>query len=268
VDPSPELYVAIGSAILSIASGLLSARASNKARTFEYELERRRKLEDASERAERILHQYREPLIDAAHTLQGRLLNIMKKNFLRTFYVNETDEALRAYARDYTVYAIAEYLTWVEVLRREMRFQDLGDAKRNRDLMERLTSIQYAFQRNDIPSQFVVFRGLQRAIAEVMMVPTGATEGPRTEPMGYAAFVKRLDDDPDFASWFASLRRDVDTVAHATYDENVRLTYVQRELIDLIDFLDEKMIRVPANVRTRLDDPDPQPVLVPAQKKR
>ena len=31
------------------------------------------------------------------------------------------------------------------------------------------------------------------------MVPTNATEGPRSECLGYAAFTKRLDDDEDFA---------------------------------------------------------------------
>ena len=76
--------------------------------------------------AERILQQYRDPLLDAAHTLQGRLFNIMAQNFLG-MYLNHPDPEERRYARDYTVYAIAEYLCWVEILRRELRFHDLGD---------------------------------------------------------------------------------------------------------------------------------------------
>jgi hypothetical protein len=259
------LIVAVSAGVLSIISGFVSARASRKARAFEFELERRRKQEDAAETAERILHQYREPLIDAANTLQGRLYNIMQQNFLGKFYVNQTDQAERTYARDYTVYAIAEYLTWVEILRREMRFQDLGDTKRNRDLMERLTSIQYAFQRDDIPAQFQVFRGRQRAIAEVMMVPTNAPEGPRNEAMGYASFSHRLVDDVEFASWFAQLQRDVDTVAQSTMDRNLRLTHLQRELIDLIDFLDDKNVRIPPAFRQRLPEPAPA-AAIPAQR--
>jgi len=261
VELTPELIVALAAALLSVISGLFSARASTKARVFEYELERQRKKEDAAETAERILHQYREPLVDAANTLQGRLYNIMEKNFLGKFYTAETNQTQRDYARDYTVYAIAEYLTWVEILRREMRFQDLGDLKRNQDLMERLTSIQYAFQRDDIPDQFQVFRGRQRAIAEVMMVATNAAEGPRSEAMGYASFIKKMNDDPEFADWFAQLRADVDTVAAATPGGNVRLVHLQRELIDLMDFLDDKNMRVPAQFRKRM----PEPVAIPTQ---
>lgn len=262
-----ELIVALSSAVLSIASGFVSARASNKARKFEYELEQRRKQEDAAAMAERILHLYRDPLIDAAHTLQGRFFNIIGQSYLTKFYLNETDEDQRRYARDYTAYAIAEYLTWAEILRRELRFTDSGDTKRNHDLMERLASIQYAFQRHDIPHQFEIFRGRQRAIAEVMMVPTNSPEGPRTEPMGYAAFCRRLAEDSDFAGWFAQLRQDVDTVARATDEQNVRLVYVQQELIDLIDFLDDKRVRIPENTRRRLSDPAP-PVAIAAQPTR
>jgi hypothetical protein len=267
VGVNVELIVSVSSAFLSIIAGLLSARASTKAQKFEFELEQRKKQEDAAAMAERILHLYRDPLIDAAHTLQGRFYNVIGKSYLTKFYVNKTDEEQRRYARDYTVYAIAEYLTWAEILRRELRFTDSGDTKRSRDLMEKLASIQYAFQRDDIPHQFEIFRGRQRAIAEVMMVPTNAPEGPRTEPMGYAAFCRRLAEDKDFAGWFTQLQQDVDTVARATDQENVRLIYVQQELIDLIDFLDDKRVRIPENTRRRLPDPTP-PAVIPAQPTR
>jgi hypothetical protein len=251
---SPEMIVAGVSAVLSVFSGALSARTSRRARQFEYEIERRRKQEDAAETAERILRLYRDPLLDAAHTLQGRFYNIMAQNYLGRF-LHHPDPDERRYARDYTVYAIAEYLCWVEILRRELRFLDLGDVKRNRDLNERLTSIQYAFQRHDIPPQFMVFRGRQRAIAELMMVPSTGSEGPRTECLGYATFSRRLEAEPEFAAWFTRLQGDVETVAESTAESNVRLTYVQRELIDLIDFLDPDRVRLPAAFRARLPEP-------------
>jgi hypothetical protein len=252
---SPELIIALISAVLSLAAGFVSTNANRRARQFEFELERQRKQEDAAETAERILNQYRDPLVDAAHTLQGRLYNIVAQNFLGKFYLQESNEDDKLYARDYTVYAIAEYLCWVEIMRREMRFHDLGDTQRHRDLMARLTSIQYAFQRDDIPAVFQVFRGRQRAVAEVMMQPTNAVEGPRSECVGYAAFSRKLSADVDFQPWFAQLQADVDAVARGTGSENVRLVYLQRELIDLIDFLDPKAVRVPPPFRHRLDEP-------------
>jgi hypothetical protein len=254
VTLSPEMIVAAASAVLSVFAGALGTRANRRAKQFEYEIERRKRQEDAAETAERILRLYRDPLLDAAHTLQGRFYNIMAQNYLGKF-LHHSDPDERRYARDYTVYAIAEYLCWVEILRRELRFLDLGDVKRNRDLNERLTSIQYAFQRHDIPLQFVIFRGRQRAIAELMMMPSNGTEGPRTECLGYATFCRRLESDPEFAAWFTRLQSDVDVVAEATAEGNVRLTLVQRELIDLIDFLDPDRVRLPATFRARLPEP-------------
>ena len=45
---SPELIIAVSSAVLALASGLFSARASRKASVFAYELEQRKKKEDAA----------------------------------------------------------------------------------------------------------------------------------------------------------------------------------------------------------------------------
>jgi hypothetical protein len=251
---TPELVIAIISAVLSLASGAFSARASRRAKQFELEIERRKRHEDAAETAERILRLYRDPLLDAANTLQGRFFNIVGQNYLGRF-LNHNDPGERQYARDYTVYAIAEYLCWVEILRRELRFLDLGDVKRNRDLLERLTNLQHTLQTDRLPPQFRVFRGRQRALAELMMVPSTAAEGPRTECMGYATFTRMLETNAEFAGWFAQLREDVSVVAEASAESNVRLTLIQRQLIDLIDFLDPKEMRLPSTFRKRLAEP-------------
>jgi hypothetical protein len=253
----PEVVIGVGSAALSLVGAVTAGIMANRSARQAHELERQKHRETQREIAERIHQQYRDPLLDATHTLQGRLFNIMAKNFLGT-YLNHPYPEERRYARDYTVYAIAEYLCWVEILRRELRFHDLGDVQRNRELLERLTSIQYAFQRDDLPRQFQVFRGRQRAIAELMMVPSNAPEGPRTECLGYATFCRRLETDAEFAGWFAQLQADVPLVAESSDADNVRLTYLQRELIDLIDFLDPKAVRLPAQFRARL--PEPQEV--------
>jgi hypothetical protein len=255
-----ETIIGLGSAALALLSAVLSGVMANRSARLAHELDRRKKEEDAAVEAERILQQYRDPLLDAAHTLQGRLFNIMAQGFLDKAYGEHVDEYERRYARDYTVFAIAEYLCWVEILRRELRFRDLGNVTRNQALLGHLTEIQYAFQRDDIPAQFRVFRGRQRAIAELMMVPTNASEGPRSECIGYAAFSRRLETDHDFRPWMVPLGEDVAVVAGATAYENRRLVMVQQQLIDLIDFLDPKKVRIPAQFRQRLTDPLPMPV--------
>ena len=122
----PEGIVGVGSAALSVVGALTAGVMANRSARQAHELERQKERETQREIAERILQQYRDPLLDAAHTLQGRLFNIMAQDFLGA-YLNHPDPDERRYARDYTVYAIAEYLCWVEILRRELRFHDLGD---------------------------------------------------------------------------------------------------------------------------------------------
>jgi hypothetical protein len=263
VEPSPELIVAAISALLSLVAGVLGARANMRAKQLDHELERQRRQENAAEIAQRILHRYRDPLLDAAQTLQSRTFNIVANGYLAT-YLNCDDSDERAYARRYTVFAVAEYMTWVEIVRRELRFLDIGDEDRNRQLLARLTKTQVTLQSDKIRGPFRVFRGRQRAIAELMMVPTGASEGPQNECIGYAAFCDRLDDDPDFAAWFDSLLKEVDLLVIRDNDD--RIIQLQNDLVDLIDHLDPKALRIPPDFRHRLNQVSPIPV--PAQAAR
>lgn len=256
----PEVIITLASTALALLSAIVAGVMANRSARQTHELERQRRRETQAEAAERIEQQYRDPLLDAANTLQGRLYNIVAQDYLgRYLHCGDPDE--ERYARNYTVYAVGEYLCWVEIVRRELRFLDLGDNKRNRKLLGHLSQLQYAFQTERLLSPLKLFRGRQRAIAELMMVPTNASEGPRTECMGYAAFERRLESDPEFAAWFAGLSADIDVVARSSAVENIRLFQVQRELIDLIDFLDPDSVRIPANLRARL--PEPQPDHVP-----
>src|SRR5258705_4788871 len=183
VDVDVELIVGAASAVFSLGAGLFSARANRRAKEFEYQLEKQVKYDDAAAVAERTLHQYRDPLLDAAQTLQSRTANIVANDYLGKFLHCGLSEEER-YARDYTVFAFAEYMCWVEIVRRELRFLDVGDIDNNRKLLGRLNQTQVTLQSDKIKGPFQVFRGRQRAIAEIMMVATKATEGPRSECIG------------------------------------------------------------------------------------
>lgn len=260
-----DTIVTVSSAAVSLLGAIVAGAMANRSARQTHELEMRKKEKEQHDLAEHILAQYRDPLLDAAHTLQARLFNIVAQDYLGKYlHCGDPDE--ENYARDYTVYAMAEYLCWVEIIRRELRFHDLGDDDRTRKVLGHLTLVQLDFQGDKVPAQFRVFRGRQRAIAELMMVPTNAAEGPRSECMGYAAFCRRLADDRDFAGWFASLREDVDAVA-AHPEDSVRLSLIQRDLIGLIDQLDPQAVRLPKDLRHRLPEPalpaDHQPKRVP-----
>ena len=257
---NPELIVALASVVLALASGVASARTARRSRELEIQLERQRKEEDAAAAAARVRHQYRDPRLDAAQTLQSRIFNVVANAYLAT-YLHGGDADEERYARDYTIYAFAEYMCWVEIVRRELRFLDVGDLDHNRQLLAQLTQTQVTLQSDRLYGPFRVFRGRQRAIAELMMVPTGASEGPRNESIGYAAFCRRLDDDAAFAAWFGRLREDVE--AAVSRDRDDRLIRLQHDLIDLIDHLDPKSLRIPPEYRKRLNQQSPIPV--PAQ---
>jgi hypothetical protein len=230
--------------------GTLTTRGSGQ-----HELARELRAETRAEQAEKIMRQYRDPLLQAANTLQGRLYNIVCLRYLeRYLHCGDPDE--ERYARDYTLFAIAEYLCWVEFLAKELRFLDAADLAGNKALLAQLNAIQVTFQSDKLPAAFRVFRGRQRAIGELMMVPTNAADGPRSECRGFAAFSRALDDDPVFAAWFAPLHADVQQLVGASSDEQIRLVLLQRQLIELIDYLDPQHTRLPTPHRAKLPAPD------------
>ena len=252
------MVIAIGSAVVALLSavvaGVMGAWQRQRTSRLEHELAERRRQETSAELAEKVMQLYRDPLVESAYALQSRLFNIVKQNYFGK-YLRCGDSAEERYARDYTIFVIAEYLCWVEILRRDLRFLDSGNVQRNRALLSQLDRIAHEFQTDGRHrSPFRVFRGRQRGIAELMMVPTETADGPRRECMGYAAFTRHLDGDATFKEWFAQLDRDVDRIADGGAEEKLRPTELQRRLIDLIDFLDPEKIRAPGN-RAKLPAP-------------
>jgi len=71
---------------------------------------------------------YAEPLIAAAFDLQTRLYSIVQHNFLKAAAVE------RGYAEPSTLWLIAQYFAWVEILRREVQYLDVGVEKHNRTI--------------------------------------------------------------------------------------------------------------------------------------
>jgi hypothetical protein len=198
-----------------------------------------------------VLSRYREPLLGAAHNLQARLYNIVEMDFLAS-YLNVDDPEVQRYARDYTVYVLAEYLCWAEIIRRDLRFLDLRTVAENRTFVELIEASHRVLSRERDARPWHLFRGQQRAIGELMMTPTYAADAARYECVGYVQYCARLDDDPRSQPWFARLRSDVDHLARAERGNQTRLARLQNALIDLIEFLDPDRRRLPAKYREPL----------------
>jgi hypothetical protein len=261
VDLDPNTIVGLASAGLAVIGAVVSALLVNRTNKQAHELERRRRRETAEEAAQRVLDEYREVLLDVAQTLQARLYNIVELNYFSR-YLHCGDPTEERYARDYTVYALAEYLCWVEIVRREAPFLNVDASSDRRrwtgNSLAFIAGAQLTIQSDRYPLPFRVFRGAQRAIAEVMTVPATGRAGARFEPMGFATFCQRLDTDPTFASWFERLRfADIDAIAAGGVAVNQRLVTLTHDMVDLIDLLDPKAERIPAQVRRRLSAPRP-----------
>ncbi|GHJ49345.1 hypothetical protein Cs7R123_66870 [Catellatospora sp. TT07R-123] len=250
-----SLISAVLSVLGAVVAGVMTTWSARKASMLEHRLAEQRHQESKAEQAKEVLSRYREPLLLAAFSLQSRLHNAVSGVYFMNF-LDHDDVDERRYARDYTVYVLAEYLCWVEILRREMRFLDLGDDESNRAFTRHLSAVtnELSTLRHPLP-HFRLFRGQQRAIGELCMV-SGANG--RSDSITYPAFCTRIDGEPEFQRWFGRLRTDVDEIVtqrrSGSPDGNVRLLRTQHALIDLIDFLDPDRTRVPDD-RAKLREP-------------
>jgi hypothetical protein len=232
--------------IVALLAGTVSAGTAVYTNRLGARLEEQRHERTKAENAQALLALYRDPLLRASFDLQSRLFNIVAQGFLGKYY---THDGTREYASLNTAYVVAEYLGWVEILRQEVRFLDIGSEKDNAELTLHLDAVRRAFLSDTTDPAFRLFNGEQRAIGEIM---TCATEGsPRQVCLGYARFVER-QDEPAFAQWFTRLRSDVERLAAEPGRHDERLRGLQHALVDLIVFLDEGKGRLPGRDLSKL----------------
>jgi hypothetical protein len=199
-----------------------------------------------AEEANRIITRYRDPLLLSAYDLQSRIYNVYRPGGFKGGRDPE-------YFRLNTLFLFAEFLAWLEIIRREIQFLDLGAVQETKVLSSLLQRVQDQIASTSrTHDDLYLYRGQQRAIGELMMVRTeGQTAtGPRYECIGYSAFVA-AQGTPSFANWFTRLG---EAISQLPQNRPERLIWVQRALIDLIDLLDPGRDRFELN-RQRLPEP-------------
>jgi hypothetical protein len=254
---SAQVAVAVISAVVALFAALLSAKAARSTAVLQArlqsEIEERRERADKASRLEQVMSRYRDPLLNAAFDLQSRIYNLVVGDFW--IYIRRGDEEEQSYAVKSTLFVIAQYLAWAEAVRRGVQFLDLGELKRNQDLVGRLEAIRSALATDSrFGREFRIFRVHQRAIGEVMLegVPGEAIEGAQWQCIGYASFCSKLKQDEFFISWFERLNRDVRALATDVGPARARLVALQHDLISLLDFLDESAALFPKHLRSRI----------------
>ena len=247
----------VAAIVLALLAGALSLFNSVYTTRLASRLQEEQRVKTKAELLGELMARYRDPLLQAAFDLQSRVYNIVQQGFLQTHYCNGT-EITKEYARENTLYVLADYLGWIEILRREVRFLDLGDEVANRSWTERLVAVRHTLLSDRYSPRFRLFNGQQRAIGEIMIKEDDVDN--RHETMGYAGFIASLQK-PEFDRWFVDLRADIDALAtepDAGHEE--RLVALQGALVELIDLLDPNQVRFQGSERRQLTVGGPEPV--------
>jgi hypothetical protein len=233
------LIAGLISSIVAIGAAAIAVWGQLRVKRVEAQLELQAETQQTARR-------FREPLGRVAYELQSRIFNIVRRGFL-TVYWKGGDDRTRAYAINHTVFVIAQYFAWTELIRREIQFIDLGADEETRQLAQLQHKIYAAWQTDRYKPLLRVFGGEQHAIGERMI-----REGPRgPQCMGFASFLDYLNCSPD--PLICALKADVEALGHGFEEALPRLTELQHALIDLVLFLDPEAVRFPKKNRTKLD---------------
>jgi hypothetical protein len=248
---SAEILAAIIAAGVAVVSAIIAVYGQTRITRLQHQFSERQEERSQEARAQELIAKYRDPLLRSAFDLQSRIYNITQKRFLNLYLSDNL--STKRYSSDNTLYVIAEYLGWVEILRREVQFLDLGNVGQNQRLNQILYDIRQVFYTSKYPFVFRLFNGQQRAIGELMMTPRKREEGiAHYECIGYATFSQKLHEDEHFAEWFSSPRYDFECLVQEREKYYDRLILLQNKLIDLIDFLDPEKVRISTDERQKI----------------
>jgi hypothetical protein len=240
-DSTVALLVAILSAAVAILSlGWQAASEARRQRREHTFLESQRDVE-RRDAAERLMRQYRDPLIYAADQLVNRIHNILELRLFEKHF-----DADPEYVVNSTVYSVGEMFAWMELVRQDQQFLDVGDVRTTRELNLNLARLGSAFASDRLrspsgsPAPMMVWRQYQRAIGQLML---DRSQDP-VRCIGYVRFNELLKD-ASFSPWFAGLLRDVEYLATDVGPARPRLQEVASAARELIAHLDPDGVRAP-----------------------
>jgi len=224
--------VSLISAIVSLAGAVTTAVLGG---VFEW----RRRRADREQARRDLVSRFGAPLVQASVQLAWRLRNAIDqfagKRVKETPLGSDRQDDYNLYE---TLYRLAAFLGWVEILYRDAHFLDLGNRRRNRRFLQRLAAADSAIAGGSGPgAPFVLLSGERRAIGEVMVAP----DSDSARCLGYVEFRRRYESDEEFRRWFAPAVDQLSVLVETKPAGAVRqLTHAHNTLIELVDFLDPR----------------------------
>ena len=213
------------------------------------DLQRESKHQDSLIELKGIMDNYKGPLLHSSYELQSRIYNLVSNGVLELYFVKKFgDGSERNYLLNNTVFVIAQYFAWTEIIRREIQFIELDNPEETKgisEIQDRIYSLWNA-NRGIFDDPLMIWAGEQRGIGEIMI----RTKDNKLVCIGYAKFLKILDSrDEDLLN---QLKKKVEKyISNNGYERN-RLIPVQNSLIDLLTVLDPSYIRFPMEQRSKI----------------
>jgi hypothetical protein len=228
------LVTAIASLAVAIVNSVMASRRETRLKTVESTLRVEESAIERQAEAEEVLERYRGPLLAAAFDLQDRLDNILnpKRDFLAGY--GQPENPRREEAVKTSLYRIAQYFCWVEIIRRDRLFLTFREPEATRAVADLLASVGSTFADDRYGRQFMLWREEQRAIGERMI----DRESETTNCVGYATFVEKYPQD--FSRWFERFEGSLDRKTATT---SRRLNELRRILRSLVAALDPEELR-------------------------
>ena len=181
-----------------------------------------------------VLATYREPLAAAAYDLQSRMYNILCLDFFAKWgdVERRSDDAMVT-----TLFRLAQYFGWTEILRRRIQFLSFPEAEDTRKVAQLQSDIAQCFLTDRYGRSLMLWTDEQRALGEKMIVEANGD----LLCMGYAQF--RDESDSTFRVHCEWLRSEIG-------DPGVtdRLRDTQHLLCDLVETLDHRRVRYTRNL--------------------
>lgn len=239
------MKVALISGAVSVAVAIFTFFASRRAKAADERSEREilrlshQLDQDAKEKeslleARAVVDRYRRPLLASAVELRSRLGNIRHNNF-HHYIESRTGRSDLAVLT--TLYRIANYFAWRELIARELTYMPYEDDARTKKVVDLMNHVSTQFSSSSLDNdgtyaRLMLWKEEQRAIGGLML-----NENPRNPVIGFETFTSRFESH--FARWLASSGEDLRLPRSASSD---RLEAVSSALADLIIELDEERV--------------------------
>jgi hypothetical protein len=227
------VIAALVSAFVALRQARVDERLARLKSELDAEVHTRTARFDRDLRAEETLGRYREPLAAAAFDLQSRLYNILRLGFFAKWGDSErSDDGVRT-----TLFRLAQYFGWSEILRRDIQFLAFPEDSATRRVAELQSKITGCFLTDSYGTAMMIWSDEQRAIGERMIVE----EHDKVLCMGYARFREQCDDV--LGAWAPRLRAEIEQES-----AQLRLRDVQHRLCELVETLDQQRVRYTTNL--------------------